>query len=149
MILRLTVFLLGFGLATAASGVGADNSSLANDPEYRRAEALVAAGRWAEALPVLILLERDVQNQPDIHNLLGIVHRKLGDYPTSKRHYDRALELDLDHAPTLEYQGEWFLETGDLAAARANLARLRRLCAACQELRDLEAAFGRHGASTP
>lgn len=145
------VFLVWLGMAVAgnAFAVGSDNSSIENDPEYRQAKALVEAKRWRDALPLLQSLERDIKNQPDIHNLLGIVHRKLGDYPASKRHYDRALELDPEHRPTLEYQGEWFLETGQIDAARANLIRLRQLCIDCGETRDLADAFRRHGVALP
>lgn len=141
------LFALAFSLSLAlpALAVGNDNSALSNDPEYQRASALVEQQRWQDALVVLLRLEPDFRNEPDVYNLLGIVYRKLKDYPTSKRHYDRALELDPDHRPTLEYQGEWFLETGDVASARANLDRLRRLCLDCHETRDLEVAFRRHG----
>lgn len=143
------LILISAALAGSAQAVGNDNSSLENDPEYRQAKALVDARRWNEALPLLRSLERDIQNQADIHNLLGIVHRKLGDYPTSKRHYDRALEIDPDHRPTLEYQGEWFLETGQFEAARSNLVKLRGICVDCHETRDLEEAFRKHGTPLP
>jgi tetratricopeptide (TPR) repeat protein len=145
----LILVLVSVGLAGSAVAVGNDNSSLENDPEYRQAKTLVDAERWNEALPLLRSLERDIKNQADIHNLLGIVHRKLGDYPTSKQHYDRALEIDPDHRPTLEYQGEWFLEMGQIEAARANLLKLRRICIDCHETHDLEAAFRKHGAPLP
>jgi tetratricopeptide (TPR) repeat protein len=149
MVKWMMLVLVWANLAGSAFAVGNDNSSLENDPEYRQAKALVEARRWSEALPLLRSLERDIRNQADIHNLLGIVHRKLGDYPTSKRHYDRALEIDPDHRPTLEYQGEWFLETGQIEAARANLVKLRRLCIDCSETRDLEDAFRQHGLPLP
>jgi tetratricopeptide (TPR) repeat protein len=145
----MVLFLLWGSLAGSALAVGNDNFSLENDPEYRQAKALVEAKQWNDALSLLRSLQRDIKDQPDIHNLLGIVHRKLGDYPTSKRHYDRALEIDPDHRPTLEYQGEWFLEKGQIEAARANLVKLRRLCIDCGETRDLEAAFHRHGVTLP
>jgi tetratricopeptide (TPR) repeat protein len=132
-------------IAGAASAVGNDNSSLHNDPGYKRASELVKAEKWQEALPVLLDLEKDIKNAADVYNLLGIVYRKLKDYPTSKRHYDRALQIDPEHLPTLEYQGEWFLETGDVASARANFEKMKRICLYCHETADLEAALKRHG----
>ncbi|CAN1540354.1 Tetratricopeptide repeat 1 [Rhabdaerophilaceae bacterium] len=130
-------------LVLPANAVSSDNSSLGNDPGYKKALELIKAERWNEALPVLLSLERDIRDSPDVYNLLGITYRKLKDYPTSKRHYDRALALDPGHQPTLEYQGEWFIETGDLPSAKANLALLAKLCGRCHEFRDLEAAIAK------
>jgi tetratricopeptide (TPR) repeat protein len=101
----------------------------------------VSAERWSDALPVLLRLEADIKTSADIYNLLGVTYRKLKDYPTAKRHYDRALEIDPRHLPTLEYQGEWFLETGDIASARKNLSRLKDLCGDCHEYKHLAEAI--------
>lgn len=130
-------------LASAALAAGSDNSSMQNDPEFRRANELVKAERWADALPVLLSLEKDFRDSADIQNLLGVTYRKLKDYPTAKKHYDRALAIDYAHLPTLEYQGEWYIETGDLASARKNLALLKLLCGECHEYKDLAAAIGK------
>jgi tetratricopeptide (TPR) repeat protein len=130
---------------STAFAIGDDNSSIGNDPEFSQARALVDAGRWSEALPVLLRLEADLGTSADVHNLLGVTYRKLKDYPTAKRHYDRALEIDPRHLPTLEYQGEWFLETGDMAGARRNLARLKALCGDCHEYQHLAEAIEKAG----
>ncbi len=130
-------------LTPPALAAGSDNSSLTNDPDFKRANELVKEMRWAEALPVLLRLEADIKTSADVYNLLGVTYRKLKDYPTSKKHYDRALQLDYAHLPTLEYQGEWFLETGDMASAKKNLATLKLLCGACHEYKDLEAAIAK------
>lgn len=126
---------------SAAFAVGDDNSSLNNDPDYHQASDLVNAERWSDALSMLLRLETDIKTSADIYNLLGVTYRKLKDYPTAKRHYDRALEIDPRHLPTLEYQGEWFLETGDMAGARRNLSRLKELCGTCHEYQHLAAAI--------
>jgi tetratricopeptide (TPR) repeat protein len=141
---RLALALAGF-LAAVSPGLcaGSDNSSLNNDPEFRRASDLVKAEKWVEALPVLLRLEADIKTSADIYNLLGVTYRKLKDYPMSKRHYDRALELDYAHLPTLEYQGEWFIETGDMASARSNLDKLKMFCGTCHEYQDLAEAIAR------
>ena len=88
------VFITLPALSSAARAVSDDNSTLNNDPEYKTAADLVAAERWSEALPVLLSLEADIKTSADIYNLLGVTYRKLKDYSTSKRYYDRALELD-------------------------------------------------------
>ncbi len=75
----------------------------------------------------------------DVHNLLGFSLRKTGDYKQAAVHYARALQLDPNHLSALEYQGEMFIETNQMEKARANLARLKKLCPkGCEELADLE-----------
>jgi hypothetical protein len=37
----------------------------------------------------------------------------------------------------------WFIETGDMASAKANLARLEKLCERCHEWQDLSAAIAK------
>lgn len=75
----------------------------------------------------------------DVHNLLGFSLRKTGDLKQAAVHYERALQLDPNHLSALEYQGEMFIETNQMDKARANLARLKKLCPkGCEELADLE-----------
>jgi tetratricopeptide (TPR) repeat protein len=76
-----------------------------------------------------------------VQNLLGFAHRKLKNYPAAKQFYDAALALDPSYSPALEYQGMWFIEMGDMAAARANLAKLQKIGAVCEEAKDLEKAI--------
>ena len=59
-------------------------------------------------------------------------------------YYNRALEIDRDHKGALEYQGALFVEMGQTDRARANLARLQKLCpSGCEELTDLREAIAR------
>lgn len=141
--LPVLALIAGFAASPLAMAAGSDNSSLSNDPEFRKASELVKAGRWQEALPVLLGIEADIKTSADLYNLLGVTYRKLKDYPASKRHYDRALELDYAHLPTLEYQGEWFIETGDMASARRNLDKLKMFCGTCHEYQDLAEAIAK------
>lgn len=130
------------GMALAA---GFELSPMQSDPDFAAGNTAVKEGRWAEALPPLLKVEARVKTSADVYNLLGVTYRKLKDYPTSKLHYDRALQIDPNHLPTLEYQGEWFIETGDMAKARENLARLKQLCGECHEYKDLAEALARAG----
>lgn len=78
-------------------------------------------------------------DQADVHNLLGFSLRKTGDFKLAAVHYERALQLDPNHLSALEYQGEMFVETNQMDKARANLAKLKKLCPkGCEELADLE-----------
>ncbi len=56
--------------------------------------------------------------------------------------YAKALDFDPNHKGALEYQGELFVELGQIDKAKANLARLVRLCPqGCEEREDLEKAI--------
>lgn len=86
-------------------------------------------------------LAQDTQ-QPDVYNLLGFTLRKTGDYSTALTYYNKALELKPDHKAAREYLGELYVETGDLAKAREQLASLQKLCpSGCEELEDLQQAI--------
>ena len=57
--------------------------------------------------------------------------------------YSKALEFNPEHKGALEYQGELFVEIGDLTRARANAAKLAKLCPqGCEEREDLDQAIG-------
>lgn len=146
MVRLLMVWVAGLLAVALAHAVGPDNSTLANDPDYRAAEAFIQQNKYAEALPHLLSIERDIKNNADVYNYLGLVYRKHRDFITAKQYYDRALTIDPEHRGALAYQGEWFLETGDAKAARANLARLTALCLGCRETRELREAMERAGA---
>ena len=60
-----------------------------------------------------------------------------GSASRSRRHLS-----DADHKGAHEYLGELYVETGDLASAREQLAVLTRLCPqGCEERKDLEEAL--------
>ncbi len=59
-------------------------------------------------------------------NILGYASRKLGDYERAFAAYDSCLRLNPDYAPAREYLGEAWLERGELARAREQLAWLEK-----------------------
>jgi len=94
------------------------------------------------------LLANDPKN-PDILNLLGYANRKLGQWQASRDFYTDALTIEPGHKGALEYMGELELETGDVAAAKKLLQRLREQCPdGCEELDDLLLAFSKNGVAT-
>ena len=137
--------LLAILFATAAVAVGPSDPRLQAEPDYRDAERLIKAEKHSEAIPPLLRLDKAFPNEPEVLNWLGFVHRLLKDYPTAKRYYDAALKADEHYRPALEYQGMWFIETGDIPSAKANLEKLRRICASCEETKDLEDALKQAG----
>jgi tetratricopeptide (TPR) repeat protein len=103
------------------------------------------AGAIAELTPYLA-----TNHHADVYNLLGFSHRKSGNMRSAATFYAKALDFDANHKGALEYQGEMFVELGQLDKAQANLARLVTLCpAGCEEREDLERAIAGAGPSKP
>ncbi|MEK9710870.1 MAG: tetratricopeptide repeat protein [Alphaproteobacteria bacterium] len=140
----LTVILISIGAQTAL-GAGGDNNyaSAAQKPAgYNEAVALIATEKYQEAILPLQSAEKMAQNDADIQNLLGFVHRKTGKLDAAGGYYQRALEINPKHKGALEYQGELFLMRGDKDAAEANLAKLDKICwLGCSEYDDLKKAI--------
>ena len=140
----LTAILISLGAQTAL-GVGGDSnySSAPQKPAgYNDAVALIAAEKYQEAILPLQSAEKSAQNDADIQNLLGFVHRKTGKLDSAGGYCQRALEINPKHKGALEYQGELFLMRGDKDAAKANLAKLDKICwLGCSEYDDLKKAI--------
>ncbi len=80
--------------------------------------------------------------QPDVYSLLGFTLRKTGDRQQAMTYYRKALALDPKHKGALEYQGELFIELGQLDEAKTNLGKLKLLCpSGCEEREDLQEAI--------
>ena len=109
--------------------------------QLNEAVALIATEKHQEAIMPLQSAEKSAQNDADIQNLLGFVHRKTGKLDVASSYYQRALEINPKHKGALEYQGELFLMLGDKDAAEANLAKLDKICwLGCSEYDDLKKA---------
>lgn len=130
-------------LAAPALAAGPDWTYLDEDPDYRAARRWIEDKNFPPAIEKLEALLKRQPNSPVLLNWLAFSHRKLKNYPLSKQYYDAALLRDPTFLPALEYQGEWFIETGDIASAKANLARLATLCGRCHEWQDLNEAVAK------
>ncbi|RDJ22118.1 hypothetical protein DWF00_23895 [Bosea caraganae] len=138
--LALVALLFGSG---AAHAVGSDWTYLDQDPDYRQARRWIEEKNYAGAIEKLMELAKSQPNSSELLNWIAYSHRKLKNYPVSKQFYDAALQRDPTFLPALEYQGEWFLETGDTASAKANLEKLAKLCGRCHEWQDLNEAIAK------
>ncbi|MGL6209513.1 MAG: tetratricopeptide repeat protein [Paracoccaceae bacterium] len=137
----IAVLVLTLALGTQAIAVGAEDLDLVGDPDYRVGNRLIKEKDYGAALPHLQKLAAQWPQKAEAQNLLGFTHRKLKNYPAAKQFYDAALAIDPSYRPAIEYQGMWFIEMGDMASARGNLEKLRRICAMCEETADLEKAI--------
>jgi tetratricopeptide (TPR) repeat protein len=128
-----------FTAALPAFAVDDDSSSSSVDLTSVRAK--IAAKNYESALAELRDLAEDNQ-QADVYNLLGFTLRKTGDLKTSLTYYTKALDLRPDYKAAREYLGELYVEMGDVAKAKDQLAVLGRLCpGGCEERADLEKAI--------
>ena len=98
------------------------------DQVYVVAVGLINEGHYEDAI---VRLEAAVWSDgphPDLMTYLGFANRKLKRYDAARAWYEQALAVAPRHRGALEYYGELKLELGDLAGARAHLARLDRIC---------------------
>lgn len=107
-----------------------------DDAVYSTAYWLAKSGKHAQALDVL----RSARNQgdPRILNYTGFVTRKLGRVDEAMTYYVRALAANPNYTVARAYMGEAYLQKGDLAAAKAQLAEIESRCGAtCSEHAEL------------
>ena len=86
----------------------------------------------------------------DWNNLMGYSLRKgpTPDFAGAEKFYDEALRIDPKHRGALEYSGELYLQTGDLAKAEQRLAALDKACRfGCSEYSDLKKAIAQYKAN--
>jgi Flp pilus assembly protein TadD len=115
------------------------------DPTYRAAIQLIDQQRFAEATTLLKQVVARHPGRADAYSELGFASRKLGDRAAALTYYRIALQLDPNHLGATEYLGELYAESGDLANAKAQLARVAELChGTCEAFTDLETAIRHH-----
>lgn len=121
----------------------ADMPAISAPPNLTAARARIKVKDFAGALALMRPLLDDYKDA-DLYNLMGFSLRKTGDQKQAFVYYRKALDLKPDHLGALEYQGELFVETGQIDKARENAAHLKKLCPkGCEQLEDLEAAIAK------
>lgn len=130
-------------LLTASAAWAVDTSDTTEaTPDLSAIRSQIKAEDYKGAISGLQALADRGSKDPDVYNLLGYSLRKSGDRATAQTYYQKALDLDPNHKGTLEYQGELYIENGDIPKAQQNLALLVKLCpSGCEEREDLEKAL--------
>jgi tetratricopeptide (TPR) repeat protein len=119
---------------------GGSNTSA---PSLDQARADIKAENWTAAIAALKDIVAASPSNADAYNLLGYSYRHAGDTKRAMTAYVRALKLNPKHAGALEYQGELFVQLGQLDKAKANLDKIKGICGtSCEEYEDLEKAIG-------
>ncbi len=138
--------------ACAAHAAGGDTATTAaaNDPLLQSAQAAIARKDWDSAQAILLKALGSNASNADYHNLYAYSVRKSAhpNMDTVFEHYEQALRLDPKHRGAHEYLGEAYLQVGNLAKAKEQLATLDKLCFfGCEEFTDLKAAIAAYEAS--
>ncbi len=108
------------------------------DATYVAAVSLINEHRYEQAIATLDQALWAAGPHPDVLTYLGFANRKLKRYDKAEYYYRTALDIAPTHRGALEYYGELKLERGDVAGARANLAKLEGICGfGCHEVDEL------------
>jgi tetratricopeptide (TPR) repeat protein len=120
-------------------------ASLKDDAgKYALGYWLAKDGKYNEALTVL----RAAKNQadPSVQTMIGFSLRKLGHVDAAMAYYTAALSTNPELTSTRQYLGEAFLQQGDHAAARGQLAEIASRCGTtCTDYRLLAKAIQQAG----
>jgi len=112
--------------------------------ELAKVTVLLNAKNFKQALTDLKVIDSEFKDNADVNNLLGYSSRKLKQYKPAATYYEKALKINPNHLGALEYQGELFVLTNKVSAAKKNLVKLEKLCGLkCGEYLDLKKAIGK------
>ena len=103
-------------------------SAEAGDHAYLEAVGLINEHRYGDAIVSLQRAKAAFGAHPDILTYLGFANRKLGRYDLAEHYYREALAAEPKHKQATEYYGELMVERGNIAGARALLAKLDAMC---------------------
>ena len=122
-------------------------SAAGGDHAYLEAVGLINEHRYPEAIASLERAETAFGAHPDILTYLGFANRKLHRYDLAEHYYRAALAAEPKHKQATEYYGELMVERGNIAGAKALLAKLDGICTfgcfEAEELRQWIAATGK------
>ncbi len=141
--LALAVLLVAVDAPVMAAATGSGSSAGEASPtDYERAVTLIEAADHEAAIRILDALNRKDAGNPDVLNMLGYAHRKLGGMEAALRYYQEALAIEPRHLGANEYLGELYLETDKLDLAQERLAELVAACpSGCEEREELAEAI--------
>ena len=137
------------GTFTFAAGTSSESSSSsdrygpssAETNRFSKINALIRLEKFAEAHAELKNLSPQT-DEADRQNLLGFTARKSGDLVAAASYYDTALTINPKHIGALEYQGELFIQLGNIEKAQGSLAKLEKICwLPCYEEYELRSAL--------
>src|ERR1041384_823807 len=130
---RLSLCAIAAACLFASNAFAVDNITSKDAPDLTSVRAKLKSKDYKGALAELTPMIEKVQHA-DVYNLMGFSLRKTGDPKQALTFYHKALDFDPEHKGALEYLGELYVETGQVEMAKANAAKLKKLCpTGCEE----------------
>jgi len=128
--------------STSYSYSSDDSGPYSPTSRFKDINKLIKLEKFAEAHKMLKSLKKVNTDEADRLNLLGFTARKSGDLDAAGDYYQQALALNPRHTGALEYQGELFIQLGKIELAKANLAKIDKICwLPCNAERELKKAI--------
>ena len=129
--------------STSYSSSSSDDSGpYSPTSRFKDINKLIKLEKFAEAHKMLKSLKKVKTDEADRLNLLGFTARKSGDLDAAGDYYQQALALNPRHTGALEYQGELYIQLGKIELAKANLAKIDKICwLPCNAERELKKAI--------
>jgi predicted Zn-dependent protease len=119
------------------------DSSLNQDQIYSLGYWQAKSGQHGAALATLRSAAN--QNDPRVQTMIGFTLRKLGRVDEAFGYYFKALATRPDATTTRQYLGEAYLQIGDPARAREQLAEIAKRCGtACEDYAALAEEIARY-----
>ena len=95
-----------------------------------------AQSNYKKAQKILLKLNKEKPNKPNVLNYLGFTSRKLGDFEEGERYYLQGLAIEPDHIGINEYLGELYVATNRMDLAKERLKVLENCN--CEEYLQLK-----------
>ena len=128
--------------STSYSSSSDESGPYSPTSRFKDINKLIKLEKFAEAHKMLKSLKKVNTDEADRLNLLGFTARKSGDLDAAGDYYQQALALNPRHTGALEYQGELFIQLGKIELAKANLAKIDKICwLPCNAERELKKAI--------
>ena len=131
--------------ALAAFGLALEENPRLTEARVGMGQIYIDKGDYKLAEESLEAATRNDPNSFDAHYYLGLSKQLLGRVKEAIRVYLQALAIDPNYNLAREYLGEGYLQAGDIASARAQLAEIKSRCGtSCREFTVLARAIEDH-----
>jgi Flp pilus assembly protein TadD len=141
--IAIVIVLMGLVFTDAARAADVQTTPVQNTQidDFGAGKKAIDAKNWADAVSSFSKVVAKSPRNADAWNYLGYANRWLGKYDEAFAAYGKSLAIDPQHKGALEYSGIAYLKTGRKPEAEAQLARLKAICANCEETNDLAKAI--------
>ena len=136
-------FAAGGGSSNSASSYPSSSSSYKKVDRFEEVHALIDQKQFGVAHTKLKAMAVTA-DEADRLNLLGFTARKSGNLNAAAEFYEQALKIHPKHRNALAYQGELYIQLGQVEKAKANLAKLEKICwMPCSAESDLRSSLAK------